>query len=238
MKCLILAGGFATRLYPLTEKRAKALLEFKGRPVISHILDRVPRPIEVLVTTSRKFKADFLKWQKTVDRPVRILVEDAATDAQKMGAVSAVDFWIRTLAITEDILVIAGDNYFEVELADMLAGFDSRRPLIAVHDVGDKDKACEIGRACQVGLVILEADRVVRLDEKPEVATSSIIATGVYVLPATVFPLLSEYCREKRRDNMGSFISFLLEKAEVHAYSFTETWLDIGDQIYKGNLLV
>jgi glucose-1-phosphate thymidylyltransferase len=191
-----------------------------------------------MVTTSKKFEADFREWQKTVDRPVTILVEDAATDAQKMGAVSAVDYWIRTLGIREDILIIAGDNYFEVELSEMLAGFDSSRPLIAVHDVGDKDKACEIGRACQVGLVVLEGDRVVRLDEKPQVATSSIIATGVYVLPVRTFALLSEYCREGRRDNLGAFISFLLEKEDVHAYAFRETWLDIGDQISKGNLLV
>jgi glucose-1-phosphate thymidylyltransferase len=234
MKCLILAGGFATRLYPLTMNRAKALLEFKGKPVITHVIDRIPRNIDILVSTNKKFETDFTEWQKILDRPVEILIEEAITDDQKMGAVAAIDFWIKRKPINEDLIVIAADNYIEFDLADLMAKFDGWNTLIAVHDVGDKDKACEIGKACQLGLVILEENRVIRFDEKPLQATSSIIATGIYVLPSRIFPLLSQYCRKKRRDNLGNFINFLLDKEEVQAYSFTEIWVDVGDEIKKG----
>jgi len=80
MKCLILAGGFATRLYPLTINRAKALLAYGGKPVITHILDRIPRGVDVLVSTNKKFEVDFRDWQKTIDRDVEICIEDAMTD--------------------------------------------------------------------------------------------------------------------------------------------------------------
>jgi NDP-sugar pyrophosphorylase family protein len=134
--------------------------------------------------------------------------------------------------------VIAADNYIEFDLADFIAKFDGRNVLMAVHDVGEKNRACEIGKACQVGLVILEGNKVIRLEEKPPVATSSIIATGIYIFPLRIFPLISQYCRERRGDNLGELISFLLEKEEIEAYPFTRIWADIGDEIMKGKLSV
>jgi glucose-1-phosphate thymidylyltransferase len=238
MKCLILAGGFATRLYPLTLNKAKALLEFKGKPNITHIIERVPPQVDILVTTNKKFESDFFKWQKKLGRRVEICIEEAMEDGQKKGAVSAIDYWIKQKRIAEDLMIIAADNYFEFNLADLMAGFDGRTALIAVRDIGDKNMACELNKACQVGLVTLENNRVIRFDEKPPEATSSIIATGIYIIPARIFPVLSLYCNQKKQDNLGSFISFLLDKEVVRAYAFSEVWLDIGDEIKKGRLSV
>lgn len=238
MKCIILAGGFATRLYPLTMNKAKALLEFNGEPVITHLVSRIPKNIDIMVTTNKKFEVDFFNWQKTLDREVEICIEEAVTDDQKIGAVGAIDFWIKNRNIDEDLIVVAADNYFEFNLIDLITKFNGRNPLIAVYDVGDKDKACEIGKACQLGLVILQKDRIVRFDEKPLEATSSILATGIYILPLRIFPLVSQYCSNRKQDNMGSFISFLLDKEHVYAHVFTETWIDIGDEIKKGKLSI
>jgi glucose-1-phosphate thymidylyltransferase len=63
--------------------------------------------------------------------------------------------------------------------------------------------------------------------------TSSIIATGIYTLPASVFSLVTEYCSRKRRDNLGNFINFLLDRQEVQAYHFANLWVDIGDEIKR-----
>jgi glucose-1-phosphate thymidylyltransferase len=237
MKTLILAGGFATRLYPITINRAKALLEFQGMPVISHIINKIPADIPILVSTNKKFESDFLIWRNEFERPIKICVEEATSDDQKKGAVGAIDFWIKSLPIAEDLLVIAGDNYFEMDIRGMISRFNGKDPIIAVRDVGDKETACEIGTACQVGLVILEGNTVVRLDEKPAQATSSIVSTGIYILPRLSFASLSRYCREGRRDNMGSLITYFLEnKKKVSAYVFTEKWMDIGDEIKRGRI--
>lgn len=238
MKSLILAGGFATRLYPLTINKAKALLPYKGKPIINHIIERIPGDIEILVSTNKKFEADFLDWKAGVKRQVEILIEEAQSDDQKKGAVGAVHYWIKNKNVQEDLIVIASDNYFDLDLTDMLKKYNGRNAMIAVYDVGDKQKACETGRACQVGLVTLEKNRVIRLDEKPPEATSSVIATGIYILPSRIFPLLEKHCDEKKCDNLGSFISYLLNHDEVQAYIFNGTWMDIGDEILRGRIQV
>lgn len=239
MKCLILAGGFATRLYPLTLNKAKALLEYRGKPVITHIVNKVPRSFDILVTANRKFEADFLRWGETLSRPVEICVEEALSNEQKIGAVGSIDFWIKRKDIREDILLVAADNYFEFDLADFIAEYNRENVIVAVYDVGDKEKACEISKACQVGLVTVEEGRIVRFDEKPRIATSSIIATGIYVLPARLFALIAQYCRERKQDNMGSFITYLLSQDKVvHAYTITSIWLDVGDEILKGKVSI
>jgi len=236
MKCLILAGGFATRLYPLTLNKAKALLEYKGKPLITHIVDRIPKDVDILVSTNKKFEGDFHVWQETIDRAVEICVEEATTDEQKKGAIGAVDYWIKSKNINEDLMVLAGDNYFELDLNQLINQFSGEKVVIAVYDVGDKSKACEIGKACQIGLVTLDERKVVRFDEKPLEATSSLIATGIYIIPRRVFSLLAEYCAEGKKDNLGSFIAHLLDRDEVEAYISTELWIDIGDEIKKGRV--
>ncbi len=191
-----------------------------------------------MVTTNKKFQNDFYNWRKMLSRPVEVYIEEAVSDDEKKGAVSAIDFWIRSKNIKEDLLVIAADNYFEFKIVDMIAEYNGKNAIVAAYDVGDKERACEIGKSCQVGLVTLENNRIIKFDEKPTEATSSIIATGIYVLPNRVFPLLSKYCRKSRRDNMGSFISYLTDIEEVHAFVFDKSWLDIGEEIKSGRMLV
>jgi glucose-1-phosphate thymidylyltransferase len=222
MKCLILAGGFATRLYPVTVNRAKALLEYKGKPIINHIVDKIPRDMGILVSTNKKFEADFSLWQQLSGREVEILVEEALSEGQKLGAVSSLSYWIESKSIGEDLLVIAGDNYFEFNLARFIASYDNKHALVAVYDIVDRNKAS------QFGVVQLDGHRIVQFQEKPASPESSLVATACYIFPRRIFPLLHQYCQQGRRDNLGSFIAYLIDKDEVHAYLFTEPWIDIG----------
>jgi glucose-1-phosphate thymidylyltransferase len=222
MKCLVLAGGFGTRLYPLTIYKAKALLEYKGRPLLSHTLNRIPGNIDISVSCNRKFEADFHCWQENVGRQVELCVEDVWTEEQRKGAVGSLEFWVRNKNITEDLLVIAGDNYFEFDLAEFISAYNGKNVLIAVYDIGD------INKASRFGVVSLDGNRIVEFQEKPAQPRSSLVSTGIYVLPPRIFPLLSEYCAQGKRDNLGGFIAHLVERDEVHARIFTETWRDIG----------
>ncbi len=222
MKCLILAGGFGTRLYPRTINRAKALLEYKGKPIISHIVDKVPQNIDIMVSTNKRFETDFRHWQQRINREVEILIEKALRENQKLGAVGSLNFWVESKPIVEDLLVIAGDNYFEFDLAQFIASYDGKHTLVAVYDIGSKDKAS------QFGVVQLDGHRIAELQEKPAKPKSSLIATASYIFPQRIFPLLHQYCQRGKKDNLGSFIAYLIDKDEVHAYTFTESWLDIG----------
>jgi glucose-1-phosphate thymidylyltransferase len=229
MKCLILAGGFGTRLHPIITNKAKALLEYKGKPLLSHLVDRVPRNIKILVSTNLKFEADFRQWQQGVGRDIDLCVEEIWSDKEKKGAVGSLNFWVTTRNISEDLLVIAGDNYFEFNFSQLIAAYDGNNTLVAVHDIGDKS------RAGQFGVVRLDGHRLAGLEEKPPKPASSLIATACYIFPPRVFPLLKQYCSGGKRDNLGSFISHLINVDQVHGYPFTGPWFDIGSNYASSN---
>jgi glucose-1-phosphate thymidylyltransferase len=227
MKCLILAGGFGTRLYPLINK-SKALLEYKSKPLLSHLVDKIPPNIEIMVSTNLKFEADFRQWQQGVGREIDLCIEAIWSEEQKKGALGSLDFWVNTKHIGEDLLVMAGDNYFEFDLSQFIAAYDGNNTLVAVHDIGDKS------RAGQFGVVRLDGSRLAGLEEKPAQPTSSLIATACYIFPPRIFPLLRQYCSIKR-DNLGNFISYLIEVDQVHGYLFAEPWFDIGSNYSSSN---
>jgi glucose-1-phosphate thymidylyltransferase len=229
MKCLILAGGFGTRLYPLITNKSKALLEYKGKPLLSHLVAKIPRDIKILVSTNLKFEADFRQWQNGVDREIELCIEEIWSDKQKMGAVASLNYWIASKGITEDLLVIASDNYFEFDLSRFIAAYNGNNTLVAVHDIGDRSQAS------QFGVVRLDGDRLAGLEEKPAKPKSTLIATACYILPPRVFYLLSQYCSGGMRDNLGSFISHLIAVDQVHGYLFTEPWFDIGSNYHSSN---
>ena len=224
MKCLILAGGFGTRLYPLTINKPKALLEYKGKPLLSHLVSKIPRNIDILITINLKFEADFRQWQGGMGGDAELCIEETRSNEQKKGAVSSLNFWIESKGIGEDLLVIAADNYFEFDLSRFIAAYNGNNTLVAVHDIGDR------AQASQFGVVRLDGYRIVEFEEKPTEPRSSLIATACYILPPRLFPLLRQYCSGGKRDNLGSFISYLIATDEVYGYLFTEPWFDIGSK--------
>ena len=222
MRCLILAGGFGTRLYPLTANKAKALLDYKGKPLLSHLVEMVPRHIDILVSINKRFEADFQKWQQGTGRQVELCFEEARNNEQKKGAVSALNLWVEQKGITEDLLVIAGDNYFKFDLSQFIAAYNGKNTLVAVYDIGDRDKASHFG------VVRLNGNKIAEIEEKPTAPGTSLVATACYILPPRVFSHLNKYCSEGRRDNLGNFISYLVANDEVCAYIFKEKWFDVG----------
>lgn len=228
MKCLILASGFGTRMYPLTLNEAKALLLYKGKPMINHIVDKIPREIDILVNVNRKYEPHFIEWQKQQIRNIDICVEDVYSEEEMLGAVGALNYWITNRGINEDLLVFGSDNYFEFDLQSFISAFDKKHMLVAVYDLGDP------GKATQYGVVKLQGKRIIELEEKPAKPKSSLVSTACWILPYRVFPEVAAFCRGEKRDNLGNFITYLLDKDEVHAFPFTERWIDIGNlEIYN-----
>jgi glucose-1-phosphate thymidylyltransferase len=229
MKCLILAAGFGTRLYPHITNQSKALLEYQGKPLLSHLVAKIPPDIPVMVSTNLKFEADFRRWQQGIDREIDLCIEEIWSDEQKKGAVGSLNFWVTTRNINEDLLVTAGDNYFGFDFAQFIAAYDGSNTLVAIHDIGDKSQASQFGVARMDGKILAE------LEEKPPNPPSSLIATAGYIFPPRVFPTLQQYCSSTRRDNLGSFISHLIDIDRVHGYLFSEPWFDIGNNYSPSN---
>ena len=228
MKCLILASGFGTRLYPLNVDRAKGLIEYKGKALISHIVDRIPQDIDILVNTNKKFEEDFQQWNEKANQKVSLCVEQVFSEKEAYGAIGSLDYWIRAKKIDEDLMVIGSDNYFEFDLGRFIFSYTGNNALVAIHDIGDIEKAS------QYGVVRVDENRIIEFEEKPEEPKSTLIATACYILPPRIFPVISQYCLAANRDNLGSFIAYLMDKDEVYAYIFKELWFDVGSiDIYR-----
>src|SRR5687768_2197658 len=138
MKAFILAGGFATRLWPLTESRAKPLLPLAGKPMLSHIVEKIPPNIPVIVSTNAAFGEGFYAWKKTLQRDtIEIAIEQTTHDDQKLGTNGAVAQWITATNLKEDLLLITGDNYLGFSIEEFAKAATPGHPLLAAYDLKD-----------------------------------------------------------------------------------------------------
>ena len=150
MKVIILAAGYATRLYPLTLTKPKPLLPVAGKPMINYVLDNlapIPGIEHVYVVTNAKFAAQFQDWahDSQAARPqlAFTIVNDGSTDdSNKLGAIGDLHLVLTREKVDDDIIVVAGDNLF----SEPLAGFgrycrEKNAPVVGVYDVGSLGEA-------------------------------------------------------------------------------------------------
>src|SRR5512137_1750582 len=149
MKVIILAAGYATRLYPLTLTQPKPLLPVAGKPMIDYVLDNLA-PIggidRIYVVTNAKFAKHFEHWSqdyRTNKAKLNFtIVNDLSTDdSNKLGAIGDIRFVLKTQNVRDDIIVVAGDNLFSDKLSDF-GQFcrEKNAPVLAVYDVGDLEQ--------------------------------------------------------------------------------------------------
>ncbi len=232
MHAFILAGGFATRLWPLTEKRAKPLLPLAGKPIITHLIEKIPADMPVTVSTNAAFADGFKQWldvmvrcarsERASNHDMELVVEGTRSDDQKLGALGSIAQWVQAEKIEDDLLILTGDNYLGFSLQKFLDAFHGN-PLLAAHDIGDLE------RAKSFGVVIKgEGTRVKGFEEKPKNPSSTLVSTGCVILPKSTLPILQEYAKVKPDNLGGIFEEFLHKNIPVECFTFTEPWMDIG----------
>ena len=233
MKALILAAGYATRLYPLTKEYPKPLLTIEDRPIIDYIIDKlkiVKAIDEIIVVTNGKFISLFKDWAESIEIKVPLtLVDDLTKDLNdRRGAIGDMYFVIEKKRLKDDLLVIGGDNLFDSALNDFLAFTKAHatNAVIGAYDIKDK------GEAKKYGVLKLDAkNKVVDFREKPNQPQSTLIAMCLYYFPKEKLGRVKEYldsCTEKR-DATGFYIDWLRKKESVYGFVFRKKWYDIGD---------
>jgi glucose-1-phosphate thymidylyltransferase len=222
MKALILAGGFATRLWPLTEKRAKPLLLLNGKTILAHILDKIPENIETYLLTNSAFEADFKKELEVRKRKnVHIFCEDAHSDGEKLGALRAISVALKECKIKENVLIFAGDNVLpELDIKDLVCSKDEAR--IAVRQVAD------LHEAQKFGVVELQKEKVIGFEEKPSRPKSTLVSTGFMSFGKNILPILHEYAQKSPDALGGIFPELLAQKKTVLATQVGGEWFDVG----------
>lgn len=229
MKVIILAAGYATRLYPLTMDRAKPLLPIGGQPIINYIingLSEVNLVSDVYIVTNNKFYNDFCNWKNSsnFDKNIFIINDGTKNDNDKLGAIGDINLVIKEMKIADDLMIIAGDNVFSFQLSDFVKFFNKNGLCIAAYRYPNKKDLSHYG--------ILETDgrsRVVAFNEKPQKPKSNLVATCLYGIPKDKLYTIKKYIDgENNLDAPGYYLQWLVKEEDVDAFVFDNKWYDIG----------
>ena len=233
MKLIILAAGYATRLYPLTLNQPKPLLPVAGKPMMEHVVDNIAtiRFIDqAYIVTNAKFDGHFEDWASTYSRPnVRFgftIVNDGSTDdANKLGAIGDLHLVLTKFDLNDDVIVIGGDNLFSHDLA----GFgdycqQKNAPVTGVYDVGDLEQIKKYN-----AIEIDADDRIVFFEEKPKVPRSTLTGIALYYYPRATLPLIHQYIAEGNNpDQPGRLVQWLYPRVPFYAWKVPGLWYDVG----------
>ncbi len=224
MHAIILAGGFATRLWPLTEHRAKPLIPVAGKPLVSYLIESIPNEIDITISTNQVFADDFVEWKKEFfpERNIDIFIEDSGGESEKKGALAATALCIQEKKLETDILLLAGDNFFGFDFSDFLARA-KKNPLLAAYDIEDVNEAKKFGV-----VVPKNKNEVLEFEEKPENPSSTLVSTGAYFFPHHTLQHIISYSQSHADDLGGIFEYCMQKKIPVEYFSFDEQWYDIG----------
>jgi glucose-1-phosphate thymidylyltransferase len=233
VKLVVLAAGYATRLYPLTRDRPKHLLEVGGRPILEHLIDRLA-PIRELdglvVVTNAKFADPFRSWASSYTPPhaglAPTVVDDGTSeDADRLGAIGDLQLVLARERIDDDVIVAAGDSVFTDDLGGFGAfGRAKGASAIAVIDLGDPEPIKRYS-----AIEVDADDRVTSLEEKPEHPRSTLAGIALYYYPRSVLPLVRRYLDEGNNpDQPGRLAQWLHTRVPVYAWRIPGRWYDIG----------
>ena len=235
MNALVLAAGYATRLYPLTLNKAKPLLEVAGKPMIEWVADNlapVPGLETIFIVTNAKFANDFQAWAKRYqDRhpkfKFKIINDGSTSDDDKLGAIGDINLVLTRENLSEsDLLVIAGDNLFSEPLNRFVAYAEQTEATVALYDVGDLEAVKKYAA------VLVDADGVItHFEEKPKDPKSTLAAIALYYYSRETLPLFTTYIAAGNNpDQPGRFLQWLYLRKPVKTFQITGKWLDIGSK--------
>lgn len=229
MKCLILAAGYATRLYPLTENFPKPLLKVGKKTILDWLLDDIDTSKvvdEYVVISNAKFYEHFSSWAKQKPYKITVLSDGTYSNETRLGAVKDVQFAIDELKIEDDVLVIAGDNLLDFSMTKFISyALEKKASCVMRYYEEEKAKLMKAGV-----LTIDENDLILEMEEKPKEPKSN------WCCPPFYYYAKEDVKRVKGgiesgcgTDAPGSYIAWLCKQSKVYAFEMPGSRYDIGD---------
>ena len=235
MKVIILAAGYATRLYPLTLTQPKPLLPVAGKPMIDHVIDNlapIPGIDRIIIVTNAKFAGHFQKWaddyranKAKLDFTV---VNDGSTDdTNKLGAIGDINYVLDREQIDDDIIVVAGDNLFSDKLGEFgKVCREKNAPVLALYDVGNLEEIKKYN-----SITLDDTGRITFFEEKPKEPKSTLTGIALYFYPKHTLPLLRQYIAEGNNpDQPGRLVQWLYPRTPFFTWRVPGLWYDIGSK--------
>jgi len=230
VSAVVLAGGFGTRLAPLTNETPKPLLAVGGHPVVRHLLDRLAelRNLhQVVVVVNDQHVDQWHRWHRELDQASSVLIvsNGATTNEDRPGAVVDMARGIAALDPADWIIILAGDNLLDETLQHHVdAATETGHPTVLCRDLGEQVPAGRFGE-----ITVDDGGRITRFREKPTEPDSPLAATCTYLLPASTALLVDSYLVDGHPDAPGEFIGWLLERSAVRARTLLGRYFDIGN---------
>lgn len=232
MKNIIIAAGYATRLYPLTENFPKPLLEIGGSTILGRILDDVdtfPEIDEHVIVTNHKFAHIFEDWKakQSYRKPITIIDDGTSTNETRLGAVKDLLLAIETRNIDDDILVLAADNILDFSFRGFIDFFKEKKTsCIMCHEQP------ELKKLQRTGVVVLdENNKVLNMEEKPEHPKSHWAVPPFYIYSRKDVQLIiqnSKFLTQHFVDAPGNLAHYMCDKVSMHAWQMPGARFDIG----------
>jgi glucose-1-phosphate thymidylyltransferase len=228
MKCLILAAGYATRLYPLTENFPKPLLEVQGKSILDWLIEDIDTAgcvDQYIVISNHKYAEHFREWAAGHRLPVAVLDDGTESNETRLGAVKDIQFAIDKMGLKEDLLVIAGDNLLDFSLKGFLV-YQREKNTTCVMRYYEPD----MNKLRKTGVAVVNGeDRITEMEEKPAEPKSHWCTPPFYLYKAADLPLVKTGIESGCGvDAPGSFIAWLATQTAVHAYEMPGKRYDIG----------
>lgn len=235
MKILILAAGYATRLYPLTLTKPKPLLDVAGKPMIEHVLDNIapiPGIDRVYVVTNAKFAGAFQEWadhyRATKSKLNFSIINDGSTDdSNKLGAIGDLHLVLQRENVDDDLIVVAGDNLFSQSVEEFGKFCRSKNaPVLAVYDVGNLEEIKKYN-----AITLDQEGRITFFEEKPKRPQSTLTGIALYFYPRATLPLIHQYIAEGNNpDQPGRLVQWLYPRTPFYTWRVPGLWFDIGSK--------
>lgn len=247
MQCVLLAAGYATRLYPLTENMPKALLKLGDKTILDMVVEKIDEIDDVeniYVVTNERFYKNFVDWAEAHKgkKPVEVINDHTTTNDNRKGAIGDLKYVIDLKGIDDEILVMASDNIFDFSLNDFVDIYREKNcDMICANRIENHEDLHAMGVA-ELG----EDGKVLGFEEKPEKPKTDLGVSPFYLYKKDTVPMVGQYLQEGNNpDAPGHFIPWLIGQKPVYAYVFDAVRIDIGtpesyydalDRLEKGTL--
>ncbi len=235
MKGIVLAAGYATRLYPLTEDRPKPLLRVGEKTILDYLLDGLKSlsGLDVVcIVTNEKFYSTFQEWSEIVkssgrypDFQINIVNDGTTSNETRLGAIADIQYVIGQEHIDDELLVAAGDNIFQCNFTELERFYRTKQSdVIVAQELNDPE------RLKQRGVVLFdENNKVISFEEKPDHPKSNYVCPALYIHKRETVPMYKKYLDAGNNpDAPGHFIKWLYPKISLHAFVMEEPAIDIG----------